>query len=567
MKIVSHEKTLIQPFSARFFSGWLGGTVIAYFATSFLSNFHPAIFSFILLSLIFQWSCGTIIILLLDKVRIDWRKDWTALATLALAVLFAVSAVNISLQYPGLFDSRILFMDTAHLPLFIGLAFVSMFGILFFLNTADRNHIRESLYQNLVFLQLQNNLSGVLLALIFFVAYLTLAETINFPNFPTMDQYFDLDISAWLARLSTLERQDVIAVRAVHPAILVFLRPLVWFAALFLNGNRLQAIFLINALAGAACVFVFWLIVKRLTGNTTYTLIMASILGASTAHLLFGSMLETYIYSALALIIFVYMIQGEQKTVARTVPVGILVFGITITNFIQTCILYFLAAPKIKTVFKYAFLVLSAAALLSILQVWIYPNAQSFLLPSNFLVEQHYRIELTRASWYVTGRIFLIARAILLYGVVAPTPFILTKELGAIVPNFRTFEVVIEGFHVAGYAGIADITVKFWMLIVGIAGVLFLLELFKTPKQMLFLISLLLCLGFNLALHITYGDDPMLYSPDWVYALILFVAFAFRKYADKQWLQVLLLVFLGLLIHTNFKLIQQIMEVSLPFYG
>jgi dolichyl-phosphate-mannose--protein O-mannosyl transferase len=75
---------------------------------------------------------------------------------------------------------------------------------------------------------------------------------------------------------------------------------------------------LVNALAGAFCVFVFWLIVKQLTKNTTYSLLMACLLGISTAHILFSSMLETYIYSALGLIIFVLVIQGENKRVRAT---------------------------------------------------------------------------------------------------------------------------------------------------------------------------------------------------------------------------------------------------------
>ncbi len=420
MKIAAHETPLIKPFSGIFFSGWLGGMVIAYFAAGFLSNFYPTTVQFILLGLIFQVLCGISLILLLNKAQLDWHKDRLTLATLALASFAAVSAIAMVWQFPSLFNRRILFMDPARLALFSGLAFAALFGISTFLKTLERNRIHEPLYQNAAFLQLQNNLPGIVLALIFLLAYLTLAETINFPNFQTLDQYFDIDIAEWLKRLVTLERQNVIAVRAVHPAVLIFIRPVIWFTALFLNGDRLQAVFLVNALAGAACVFVFWLIVKQLTGKTTYALIMASILGTSTAHLIFSSMLETYIYSALALIVFVLVTQGGEKSLTRTVPVGILVFGITITNFVQTCILYLLAAPKLKTIFKYIALVFIAVALLNILQVWIYPKAQSFLQPANFLVEQNYRFTLTRAPWQVTGRIALIVRAVLLYGIVAP---------------------------------------------------------------------------------------------------------------------------------------------------
>jgi hypothetical protein len=80
-------------------------------------------------------------------------------------------------------------------------------------------------------------------------------------------------------------------------------------------------------------------------------------------------------------------------------------------------------------------------------------------------------------------------------------------------------------------------------------------------------LSLAICLGFSFSLHLVYGDDPMLYSPNWVYALILFVALMLQRWADQRWLQVSLIVFLGLLINTNLRLIYQILEVSLPYFG
>ena len=59
----------------------------------------------------------------------------------------------------------------------------------------------------------------------------------------------------------------------------------------------------------------------------------------------------------------------------------------------------------------------------------------------------------------------------------------------------------------------------------------------------------------------------MLYSPNWVYALVLFVSLSLGKLADNKWLQLGLTIFLGMTIYTNLGLIQQIMEVSLPYYG
>jgi hypothetical protein len=59
----------------------------------------------------------------------------------------------------------------------------------------------------------------------------------------------------------------------------------------------------------------------------------------------------------------------------------------------------------------------------------------------------------------------------------------------------------------------------------------------------------------------------MLYSPNWVYALILFVALMLQRWADRRWLQLVLLVFFVLLMSANLGLIHQIMQVSAPFYS
>jgi hypothetical protein len=165
------------------------------------------------------------------------------------------------------------------------------------------------------------------------------------------------------------------------------------------------------------------------------------------------------------------------------------------------------------------------------------------------------------------GRFSLIARAIPLYGVVAPTPFVLKEELAVEYPNFRTYQILLGEFHVAPYRGLGDITVKFWIMILAVAGILFVLNVFRSPKQVVFPLSLALCLGFSFLLHLVYGDDPMLYSPNWVYALILFVALMLQRWADRRWLQVFLILFLALLINTNLRLIYQILDVSWPYFG
>lgn len=546
------------------------GTVCAYFAVSLFTYFYTSAFSFVALSLILSFAFFTFVFFLADELiahtQAKWRTELIGILVLLLAVGFVIATLRLCLQFPTLFNRRVLFMDAFNLPLFAALTIVSAVAGFVFYATLLKRGALDSIRNSRAFGWIRDNLAGLLLSSLFFLIYFSLAETINFPGFRTLDQYFDLDISAWLTRFqATSPREITDTVRAVHPAVLLFLRPLTWIASLLLNGDRLHAAFIVHALVAAACVFLMWKIVRRVSSNSSYALLAATLLGASASHLLLGSMLETYIYSALALLVFVSFLQNDVVPFKSAVLTGIVVFGITVTNLVQTVILYFSKQPNVKTILRYFIIVLAAVFVLNRIQAWLYPAAQ-VILPSTLRAEQGYQVNLTEKPWLLTGRVSLVARALLFYGIVAPRPFVLMEELGMSVPNFRTFKITIGEFQVAGYTGLGDVIAKIWLLILVAAFVFFALAWFEKQKPILAL-GLLACMGFNFAMHIVYGDDPMLYSPDWVYALILFVAFSFGRYADRKWLQISFIAFLLPLMIVNLNLVRQIMEVSVPFYG
>jgi hypothetical protein len=548
----------------------LAGSLYAYFAVSFFSVFYTSLFSFILLSILFSALFQLVAFFLVSEIveimRLKWRTEMAGLLVLLLAGGLVAATVGLCWQFPTLYNHRLLIMDGMDTLVFAGVTLLSAGMVTVWLVRLIRRGDVDRLRNTRVYGWIRINLAGILLASLFFVTYFTLAATINFPGFRTLDQYFDADISAWLARLQAVSSRDVVdEVRAVHPAVLLFLRPPVWFVSLFLKGDRLHAIFVVHALAAALCVFLMWKIVRRATSNTSYALMAASLLGASASHILLGSMLETYIYSALALLFFVSLLQNEPISLKSTVLAGLIVFGITVTNLVQTVILYFTKQPRLRVIFMYCILVVGIVFALNLVQAWIYPAAR-LMVPSNLQGEQRYQIDLASAPWRTTGRVSLMTRAVMLYGIVAPNPFILMEELGTNVPNFRTFKITIGEFHVAGYTGLADIVAKLWMLSLVAAFVLFILGWFGKNKPV-FALGLLACIGFNFALHVFYGDDPLLYSPDWVYALVLFVMLSFSRFANRKWFQALFIVFLAAVMMINLNLVRQIMEVSAPFYG
>ena len=547
------------------------GLPAAYFLTAFFSNFYPGILYFIFISLLFQLICGLVLSFILhdilQKIKTHWREQWIALFTIITTAALPISISIFSWNFPGLFNRFIVSMDLHLLPIFLGTFLFSLPGFHLLVKKFEQKGIYRSINESKVFQYILNNLAGILSAGLFFLAYFLLAQSFNFPDHYTRDQFFEADISDWVKRLTLHPSEKMLAVRAVHPAVMLILHPLVLLISLFLSGDKLQAAYILSATAGAGCVYMIWQIVKKRTGNTTYAIISACLLGASSSHLLFSSMLETYIFSAFVLILFCLLITSNRTSLKSTIPVGILIFGITITNLAQACIIYFLEKIRVKTIFKFIFLTVIITVILNFIQVQIYRNTDPIYDPSKLAKERAYQHNLFDTSWSSVGRIKLVVRTLFLYGNIAPTPFILIEELGSNVPNFRTFQIAGNEFHVAGYKGLPDVTVKLWFAIIGLATILFIINFIKSPQKMLFPLSLILCLVFNFGLHIIYGDDPMLYSPNWVYALVLFVSLSFGKWADNRWLQLGLTVFLGMTIYTNLGLIHQIMEISLPYYG
>jgi hypothetical protein len=99
-----------------------------------------------------------------------------------------------------------------------------------------------------------------------------------------------------------------------------------------------------------------------------------------------------------------------------------------------------------------------------------------------------------------------------------------------------------------------------------IAGTLFIWNLIRTRKADLSF-AFALCLLFNFVLHLNYGYEPFLYSPDWTYALIFFVALGLAPLAKFRWFQVGLLLFLILLAYNQWHFIEFIFNTVQPFIG
>jgi hypothetical protein len=284
------------------FAAWALSIPAAILAAGFLDQFHtPA--AVVLPSAAIHCLMGASIYFLLEKAD-SWRVSRPldlplAAAAFVIAAGFGIGLFATANQFPSLFQVEyFLPRPETKRALFFGVLLT--LPLLAWTRTSPP--VRKFM---------EKNAAGLLLASLFFAIYLIPALIFNQPVFDVDDIFFDSDGLLWRTRFATADYRDYYW-RAVHPFVLLIIRPLVWLAALPLNGDRLHAAFLLTALSGAFCVFLAWDFTKRASGGAVHALLTASLLGTSAAHLIFGSLVETYIFlEAVILVFFVLLLRND----------------------------------------------------------------------------------------------------------------------------------------------------------------------------------------------------------------------------------------------------------------
>jgi len=537
----------------------------SFFALGFFQNFYTSLWGSVLFTVLPTMAFTLIFEIILERVvgalRSEPKEKPVSIGILMLGMIFMVLTFRLLIQYPNLFSFDFFLPDPQFVLPFLGLTILSQSGLALLRPKLESTRWRTSPFV----LWIKRNLPGLLLASAISISAYALATALveSEPGFA--DNYFDTDSPFWL-NFVTARPDQMMPMRAVHPIALLILRPPVWMFSLLLNGDKFHAALLLNSLFGGVCTFLAWLLFKGRTGNTTYALLIASLLGYSTSHMLLSVFFESYIFSGAALLAFVLLLGSGEKRLAHLVPVGLLTFGITITNFIQTCIAFLLVGRNFKELFRYVLIVLALAVVLAFVQHTLYPSSEPFYIVSNLTGESVYRYNLFEVPISVAvSRANVIFRNITLFSVVGPRPLVFLEELGCTFPCFNTIRYYRGTYQYASYIGFGSLLARTWFLLLVAAGGLFAWKLLKSPRDASLQAALALNLLFNFALHMNYGDDPLLYSPNWTYALILFFGISFEKLADKKWFQAALLVFLAALMANNLEFFRKVLEAVLPF--
>jgi hypothetical protein len=541
---------MLKFFNFRMFIAWTLSIPAALLAIGFLDEFYPTFVEVVLLTLLIQPVTGLLIYRLLGKAKY-LRVAQPVDLILAFALCLTLTAFVINLfgtlrQFPRLFNQEIFVLkDGLFLPFMLGNA-ITIPCLAWgrrFVKTWDVKSSRAYLLMN-------ETVTGILLAGFFFIIYLMIASIFNQPIFDVDDIFFDSDGLLWRMRFTTEDYRDYYW-RSVHPFVLLIIRPLVSLTALLLKGDKLHAAIVMVAFAGALCVFLAWYFVKHTTGNVLHALLIASLLGASAAHLVFGSLIETYIFLAVVMLVFLVLLLKDTPTFAL-VFTGLLSFGITVTNFVQTAIAFIVVKRDFKQWLKYGLIVGALVIPLALLNNLVYPNSQPyFFIPSNLTTE-------TDNTFLPSiARGMAILRVMFLHSIVAPDPLILEEE----IPFLKVWIFKASPMRLSEYETPFGAALAFaWGGLLLTGGFLFLKGLKKQNNRFAFSFTLILL--FNFGLHLRYGKDLFLYSANWTYALILFLGLAWRELVGKRWFQIVLLVFLALLLVNNFRLILAMLATS-----
>ncbi|MBI5842037.1 MAG: hypothetical protein HZB19_18270 [Chloroflexi bacterium] len=532
---------------------------INFFLSGFLGNFYAAPLEIVLLAFLFQMGVGLFLYHLLG--RAGWlaknrRGDFSlALILFSVLLVFVAAMFGMAGRFHRLFDAGYFLLEENQFAAFGIGSLIALPALSWTLGMVKQREIERTR----LFKFLDENLPGLAAAAFFFSVYLILASIFNRPVFDVDDIFFDSDGLLWRLRFTTENWHDYYW-RSVHPFVLLLIRPLVAFVSFFLKGDRLSAAFLLAAWVGALCVFLAWHFVKRTSGNSLYALLIASILGASAAHLVFGSLIETYIFlAAVQIFFFVLLLKpkvdsgaGRGQSLLAFVLVGLAAIGITLTNFAQTMIGFIVVKRDFKRWIKYGLLVALFTIPLTLLNNFIYPDANPYFFDLSSL-----NAEADNTFSPSVDRALAVVRVMAFHSIVAPDPLLLQEE----IPFLKVWIFKADPLQLSEYETLPGLVAAFfWLALLVLGGLLFLKNLKKEDNA--FPLAFILIVLFNLALHLRYGKDVFLYSANWTYAVVFFLALAWKELSAHRWFQVTLLVFLSLLLANNSGLIYTMLAAS-----
>ncbi len=556
---------------SHYLTGFLFSAFLVYGIVGFLDEALAASFSVLLFSFISMLMLNLAAYYLVRRahasLRVGFLRDpLNLILSLILPLLFFV-VLFISAQFPSMFIWDYITIPRHLLAMYLAsVIFVGVIGIVALYVFESRGYAQKIQATGL-FLHITENLPGLYAGGMFFGVNLVIARALNHPAFRYNSVVFETDAGPWMTILAS-PASDAIN-RAVHPLALIIARPLMRLLGMFMGEHWNLSALLVVAFLSGLCVYMAWLFIKRATGVKSYAFIFAIFLGSTSTHLLFGSLTENYVFGMTSLIFFFLLIQSGETRLSRLVPVGVIVFGITVTNLAQTAIGLFFNKLGFWKVVRYCFLVLTLGVTLTVLTSVVYPKKLTFFfVPADLSFERNF-VKPTRQSPLASAKekLQVLTRTMFLYQVVAPEPLVVISQKKSDpfpTVDLKTFDS--REHKLASYKDFANIPLGMWLMLLA-GAFLALWKNIRASKHRPLLMGLLGSLGFNFLMHLAYGTELFLYTPYWVYALVFLVGLAYSEFAGKRWFESLLAGFIVILMINNLWFIFVVLRALAPFFA
>jgi hypothetical protein len=348
----------------------------------------------------------------------------------------------------------------------------------------------------------------------------------------------------------------------VHPLFVILLNPA---GALLskVTGSPLLAAAILVSCAGALCVVAAHAFFAAIGHGPLAALALSCLLGISTSHLLFASIPDTFIFTALSFAVCAWLALRRPGSLAAAVPATVFSLGMATTNIAPSSLLFFGGARREtgfwKAVLRSAalvLLVLTAAAGLSLLQKAIYPSSNVFFARESFREDVEYVFHPKNAK-QVRIREMVLLRHLAVFGIVAPEIETRTPKSSP-VPWVTFHKATLSDTHGTGRAAVVLLLALDLLALYGILRQ----RLFREPV----LQSLVLGISFLAILHYFYGDDLFLYSCSWVFLVLAVMAWGLRGVAQAgpRWTQavnVLLIVLVVLTAMNNLAFLRTLADL------
>jgi hypothetical protein len=372
------------------------------------------------------------------------------------------------------------------------------------------------------------------LGVAFFALYLTSGLKFYFETprvFRKLDQIFDMDVPS---RSIDLTRWQGAHHRTrFHPLYVILLNPIgqsmrdVMRLGAIDRSGQLAAVVL-NTMVGGATVALFFVLLTRAGIDPRHRLLWTLVFGLSSSQLIFGSMPESWIFTAFGLV-FLFA-AGARRTIPRDglLVAGVIAFGMLVINIAAAVLVRARwrdprgGKATVRAVAIYGVLVLAITALLGLAQEWLYPTTQHYVSFEPLARDDQLSFVWPKGPGDVARRAGELFANFTLFNVAAPRIVTLEVPNGALVvdmpkPSLSALSP-LGLVHAAGWYALALVAAVFaWR---------------ARLHHEWYTIALLLWTVVCLCVHSVFGVCIFLYSTEWTFVTVTLVALGVQ-----QWIQ------------------------------